>query len=212
MSGLARIESAQLTLTEGAKLAELEEVVERGFRTFIDVGNALGEIQAERLYRETHTTFDDYCRERWGFSRQYAYRVIDEASVNQLVDTTNRAQAQALAPLARQAAPEVVREVYAEAVAEAGAPEKVTAAQLREKVAEVLPSKRQREPGQLETAARKKVWTKVIDLREACDEIPGLNIDRATAAASDEDIAGWLRITDGAITTLSAFRRRLEPS
>jgi hypothetical protein len=66
------------------RLAELEAIIERGMRTFIEVGNALLEIRNRRLYREQgFKTFEDYCRERWNMSRTYAYRQIDAAKVVQ---------------------------------------------------------------------------------------------------------------------------------
>jgi hypothetical protein len=71
--------SAQLTLSEGARLAELEQLVERGLQTFIDVGNALQEIRDERLYRATHQTFADYCRDRFGFSDSRGRQLIAAA-------------------------------------------------------------------------------------------------------------------------------------
>ena len=52
-----------------SRLAELETVIESGIRTFVDVGRALLEIRDSRLYRESYPTFDEYCRERWGFGR-----------------------------------------------------------------------------------------------------------------------------------------------
>jgi hypothetical protein len=55
-----------LSLTESSRRAELEEVIELGLATFITVGNALLEIRDSRLYRDTHATLEDYCRERWG--------------------------------------------------------------------------------------------------------------------------------------------------
>ena len=57
-----------------ARLPELEAVIERGLATFIEVGKALMEIQDGRLYRETHATFEDYCRQRWEMSRVHAHR------------------------------------------------------------------------------------------------------------------------------------------
>jgi len=47
--------------------------------TFFDVGSALLTIRDCRLYRTTHLTFENYCRERWGISRSYAWRVIGAA-------------------------------------------------------------------------------------------------------------------------------------
>ena len=45
------------------------------------VGNALATIRDDELHRETHKSFKAYCEERWGFSRQHAYRLIEAAEV-----------------------------------------------------------------------------------------------------------------------------------
>jgi hypothetical protein len=34
-----------------------------------------------RLYRETHKTFEEYCKEKWEIKRQRAYELIDAAKV-----------------------------------------------------------------------------------------------------------------------------------
>jgi phage N-6-adenine-methyltransferase len=69
------------------RLAALEAVIERGLQTFVEVGNALLEIRDSRLYRESHATFEEYCRERWGWSRQRANQLIDAAGVMQNLTT-----------------------------------------------------------------------------------------------------------------------------
>lgn len=61
------------------RLAELEAVVERGKQTFIEVGAALAEIRDQRLYRAEHTTFEDYCRSRWGFTASRGRQLISGA-------------------------------------------------------------------------------------------------------------------------------------
>lgn len=33
------------------------------------------------LYRDSHRTFEDYCRDRWGFKRIYAHYLIEGAKV-----------------------------------------------------------------------------------------------------------------------------------
>jgi succinate dehydrogenase/fumarate reductase-like Fe-S protein len=38
------------------------------FDKFKRVLNALRDIRDNKLYRETHETFEDYCRQRWHFS------------------------------------------------------------------------------------------------------------------------------------------------
>lgn len=63
------------------RLSECETIIERGLSTFVEVGNALLEIRDSRLYRESHATFEDYCKERWAMSRSRAHRLIDSAQV-----------------------------------------------------------------------------------------------------------------------------------
>jgi len=70
-----------LTTTEKTDLARCERVIERGQKTFLEVGKALAEIRDRKLYRERCETFADYCTQTWGFSRQHAYRLIDAAHI-----------------------------------------------------------------------------------------------------------------------------------
>jgi phage N-6-adenine-methyltransferase len=63
------------------RLSELETTIERGLKTFVEVGNALAEIRDSRLYRKEYATFGDYCRERWGMSKRHANRLVESASV-----------------------------------------------------------------------------------------------------------------------------------
>jgi hypothetical protein len=71
----------QLDVAERARLQELESIVENGLQTFYEVGKALDEIREQKLYRETHKTFDAYCREKWGIAKQTANRFIAAAQV-----------------------------------------------------------------------------------------------------------------------------------
>jgi hypothetical protein len=67
-----------ISLTEGERgeLEECEKTIERGLGTFYEVGNALLTIRESCLYRITHTTFEQYCQERWDIGRSYAWRVM----------------------------------------------------------------------------------------------------------------------------------------
>jgi hypothetical protein len=91
---------------EAQRLAELEVVIERGLQTFVEVGNALAEVRDKRLYRQTHRTFELYCRERWGFSRQHAYRQMYAARLVSMSPTgdipATERQARALLAARRQ--------------------------------------------------------------------------------------------------------------
>lgn len=96
----------------GRSLVELEAIVERGLSTFVEVGSALLAIRSGRKYSETHPTWEDYCRDRWGFNRQRASQLIQAAEVSKILDTApaNDAQARELAPLKDD--PEAMREVW----------------------------------------------------------------------------------------------------
>lgn len=70
-----------LTLPEKEKLRYYENVIERGKLIFFQVGLALSTIRDERLYRTQYATFEAYCQLRWGFSRKYAFVLIQASDV-----------------------------------------------------------------------------------------------------------------------------------
>ena len=68
-----------LNSAEENALAWNEMRVSEGLERFCEVGLALASIRDNRLYRATHATFEDYCRERWGWSARRGYQLIDAA-------------------------------------------------------------------------------------------------------------------------------------
>ena len=82
-------------------LQKHEAVIERGLATFVEVGEALLAIREQRLYLGEYTTFEAYCQDRWGWTRQRAHQQIQAAQVAGALSTTvdNEAQARELAPL-----------------------------------------------------------------------------------------------------------------
>ena len=66
-----------LTTKERNRLTQLEVVIERGVRTFMEVGAALAEVRDSKLYREKYDTFADYCRDRWAMGKSRAYQLIE---------------------------------------------------------------------------------------------------------------------------------------
>jgi len=62
-------------------LAELEEVVKTGLAKYHEVGNALDEIHARKLYKPQYKNFKTYLLERWGISRAHAYRLMNAAAI-----------------------------------------------------------------------------------------------------------------------------------
>jgi hypothetical protein len=103
-----------ISLVESQRLIELEKVIETGRQRFIEVGNALAEIRDARLYRVDFTSFEAYCQEKWGFTKQHAYRLIKAAPIakrNLQVTSLNQAS-----ELAKVAAPERAAVLQAAAV------------------------------------------------------------------------------------------------
>ncbi len=43
---------------------------------YLDIGAALKIVRDRKLYREGGRTFETYCKEKWDYSRQHAYRLI----------------------------------------------------------------------------------------------------------------------------------------
>lgn len=125
-------DEASLSESEQNQLARLEETIERGLKTFVDVGTALIVVRDSRLYRQDYGTFEDYCQQRWGMQRKYAYKLIAAAEVVQNLSPigdilpATESQARPLTPLA----PNEQREVWAKAVATAQGG-KVTAAHVQ---------------------------------------------------------------------------------
>lgn len=110
-----------LSAAELAELASCETVIEHGLKVFQAVGLALITIREKRLYRADFTTFEAYCAARWGFTDNYALRLMRGAEVvNNLTETlpigrvlpANEAQVRPLITLP----PDVQREAWQQAV------------------------------------------------------------------------------------------------
>jgi hypothetical protein len=72
------IEITELTFDEQSDRLFLERKVERAF---YEAGKALMELRDRKLYRSTHKTFEEYCRERFEHSRQKSNYLIAAAGV-----------------------------------------------------------------------------------------------------------------------------------
>ncbi len=112
----------ELTSDEAAERQRLELTVERAF---YEAGAALLKLRSKRLYRSTHSTFEVYCRERFGFTRRHVdYLVLGSQVVENLLLRTNGSQI--LPTSERQVRPlttlepDEQREVWQQAVVVAG--------------------------------------------------------------------------------------------
>ena len=79
--------SNPLTPQEKKRLKQLEKIIKAGLDTCDkarrEVGESLAEINDKLLYREQYSTFEEYCREEWGYSRSYAYRLMSKTEMKQ---------------------------------------------------------------------------------------------------------------------------------
>ena len=116
MNGHAPIGADVLSRAEAIALSDCEDRIERGMKTFIEVGMALAAIQQNRLYRAQFDTFEEYCAARWNFTGRRGRQLIEAAEIGTMVPIENERQARALVPV-----PESERaEVLAEAAARTG--------------------------------------------------------------------------------------------
>lgn len=126
------------TDVEASTLVQCERVIERGLKTFVEVGTALATIRDGRLYRTEYDSFEDYCDQRWAISRPRAYELMSAAQVvSAIADTgmrppANEAQARELSKLRDR--PDKLRDAWAEASERANG--RPTAATVREVVQE----------------------------------------------------------------------------
>ena len=79
--------SIQLTTGTIASLQECEAVIARGLKTFVEVGTALLTIKQQKLYKNTHPNFNDYCKDRWNFTQQHAGRLIVATKVVDIIES-----------------------------------------------------------------------------------------------------------------------------
>ena len=72
------VQFEELTDDEQQERLRLERIVEK---SFVSAGRALRQLRDLKLYRDQYKTFEEYVRERFGFSRRRPYFLIDAAAV-----------------------------------------------------------------------------------------------------------------------------------
>jgi len=103
--------ASKLTSFERTEWLRALKLLEKGWKTFVEVGLSLKKIRESRLYREDHDSWEAFCRAVVGISKTEANRQIIDAEVVEalkapngvtgeeeaLLLPSNRAQARALA-------------------------------------------------------------------------------------------------------------------
>lgn len=184
---------------ELAALDRAERTIARGLKTFVEVGQALIEIRDARLYRATHSNFEDYCTDRWGLSKTHGNRLIQAYEVTRILTPTgvtpaNEAQARELAPLLDD--PDRCRDAWSQIITNG----KPTAAAVRAVVREQVPAEPKpeaRRPEPVEPAPARVAEPKPAALPEQLAlELEHLRArspeDVAAACARPADVLGML--------------------
>ncbi|MEH1868922.1 MAG: hypothetical protein V7K69_28555 [Nostoc sp.] len=84
------VEVPELTEQEQRDRLLLERKVERAF---FEAGKALAQLRDRRLYRSTHRTFEEYCRDRFGYThRRVNYLIAGSVVFDNIVMGTNCSQ------------------------------------------------------------------------------------------------------------------------
>lgn len=201
MSELMLFDTVDLSVSETTRLQECEAVIERGIKTFVDVGMALMEIRDGRLYRRDYSTFEDYCRDKWGMSRIHAHRMIEAAEVTgnllpmgNILPVSER-QARPLASLPSDVQP-LVWQVAVETAPEG----KITARHVEETVKAwmVAPEKR---PVSYHVSDDSYEWYTPVEYIEAARRVMGsIDLDPATSEQAQAAIMAreyYTRENDG---------------
>ena len=133
--------NASAMIDTSDRLATLEEVIERGRTSFIEVGRALLEIKEDERYRERgFATFEEYCKVRWDFRPTYSYYLMEAFTIVNALDgktpPRTEGQVRSLARLLDE--PDKMREAWQLAQDQATFKDRPTGAEVRRAVAKIL--------------------------------------------------------------------------
>ena len=158
-----------LTAEEKQRLAKLEEVIDAKLGDFFEVGSAIMEIKSKQLYRETHSNFNAYCQERWGFGRSYANKLIGSAERIRLLpqDIPKPANEFQIRPFLKLE-PEEFRKKWQAIVDAAGPGKKVTSRIVEDSLG--LPKKRRKRRKAKSSGEREGIKELLESLRAALEE------------------------------------------
>lgn len=210
-----------LTSDEQVRKGELEHTIETGKAAFLEVGQALAEIQKSKLYRDQFDTFDAYCKTRWQFSDNYARRLVSASKVvKQLESQTvpigtvkSEAVARELGKLPEGDRPAVLANATA-AAKKAGKPS-VTAKDVADAAEKAKPAEKP-EPPKSATSDPEPWNRRYHPLHDkatgALADFKAAMVELARLDSTDASFASWIvekdwrKTIDGIAATLDAHR------
>lgn len=160
IDGLDSNESITLRECEAA----IEDAIGRGRESFVEIGKALAAIRdsgqpSKRLYRATHATFKDYCRDRWPFSKSQCdrfiagYRMVEALKMTPVGGILPATERQ-VRELARLESDGQAADVWQKVVDSVSGPKEITAAVIRKHVNEAIGYERPEPPDKVESVRR----------------------------------------------------------
>ena len=199
-----------LTDIEQDDFERLEDVIRENYKSTYELAAAMAEIRNRRLHREFYDTFEEYCKERWKYSRSYCARLADMNEViqdlkeykNSDVMPRNELQARVFVPLNKDQRITLLKTVKAESKTD------ITTA------SEFAKFKKRLFPDLCPVKPSKPKPAKVIDVEATAAHEPALpNIIKVVDAA--EELLEKLddnEVDDGTVAEeLRAFLRLAEP-
>jgi len=175
-----------MTLAIIAKTTSLEEneaIIGRGLNTFFEVGNALVAIRDNKQYKETHSTFEAYCSERWGIKKSHAYNLINGSKVikalSTIVDVLPETEKQS-SEIAK-APPEEQAEVWQQAQEETGK-DQPTAKEIKEVV-------ERKQDGKFHISSKENDWYTPPEYIESARAVMGsIDTDPASSEYAQQTV------------------------
>jgi len=77
----AKYQGEKLSPARQKALKRSERKITRFLAEFVIAGSALKDIRDGKLYKASHSGFEEYCKDRWNFSAKHAYRLIAAAEI-----------------------------------------------------------------------------------------------------------------------------------
>lgn len=120
-----------------------EEYSQREWNAFLQVAEALTTIRDEHLYRQNYSSFEQYCRDKWHYSKAHAYHLIAAAETVKCLSSVedklpkNERQVRLLNGLSK----ELKQLVWERTIVLAG-DEKITSKHVKAAVAELVPAQK----------------------------------------------------------------------